>query len=148
MNPANHFSVALLRSPLYRLAGKATILITYKGRRSGRHYSVPVQYAAGPDRCMVVLVGRPDAKNWWRNFRRRRPVTVRSKGRDVEGNAHIVDSDPDLLYELLQIYVAAFPKTLGDGRPAMLRKPLRSTEDELRTAAADKTFVVIEPDSA
>jgi len=41
----NLFVIGLLRSPLHRLASGSLLLITYRGRRSGRRFTIPVIYA-------------------------------------------------------------------------------------------------------
>ena len=42
----NPFMVWLLRSPLHKLASKNTLLITFTGRKSGKKYTTPVNYAS------------------------------------------------------------------------------------------------------
>ena len=42
-------------------------MVTYTGRRSGRSFSIPVSYRRSGD-DVVIGVGMPDAKSWWRNF--------------------------------------------------------------------------------
>ncbi|OBH53553.1 hypothetical protein A5686_09000 [Mycobacterium sp. E2479] len=50
-----------------RLIKRNITMLTYQGRRSGRTYSIPVAYRrAGGD--IVISVGMPEAKTWWRNF--------------------------------------------------------------------------------
>ena len=44
-----------------------------RGRRTGRHYRFPVEYAADGD-ALVVVPGHPEAKTWWRNLDTRTPV--------------------------------------------------------------------------
>ena len=56
----------LLRSPLRRLVGSGLLLLTYRGRRSGRIYTTPVEFVGGGD-CLLVLVAHPERKQWWRN---------------------------------------------------------------------------------
>ena len=44
----NSFVLAVLRSPAHRLLSGMAVELRYTGRRSGRRYVLPVQYAAGP----------------------------------------------------------------------------------------------------
>jgi hypothetical protein len=42
---SNLFVIGLLRSPLHRLADGSLLLLTYRGRQSGRRFTIPVMYA-------------------------------------------------------------------------------------------------------
>lgn len=84
---ANGSGKWLLRSPLHGVMSGSVMLITVTGRRTGRAYTTPVNYARDGDELTVVSVlGR----TWWRNVRGGAPVTVRIKGRDLAGDAHVV----------------------------------------------------------
>src|ERR1700742_1505999 len=62
-------------------------MVTYTGRRSGRSFSIPVSYRRSGD-DVVIGVGMPDAKSWWRNFLGEGgPVQLRIKGTDHDGHA-------------------------------------------------------------
>lgn len=77
---------ALLRSPLHRLVSDRVALITITGRRTGRRFTIPVEYAQEGDE-VTIGVGWPERKVWWRNLREPAPVTVRLHGRDYAGSA-------------------------------------------------------------
>lgn len=82
---------ALLRSPAHGLLSGRVLLISYTGRRSGRSFALPVQYVREGDE-VVVTVGWPERKTWWRNFSDApRPVVLRLAGRDVQGTARAVE---------------------------------------------------------
>ncbi len=84
---------ALLRSPAHRLLSGRVLLITYDGRRSGRTFTLPVQYVRdGAD--VVITVGWPEHKSWWRNFEGDgADVVLRIAGADVRGRARAVVED-------------------------------------------------------
>jgi hypothetical protein len=91
----NRVVLAMLRSPLHRLLDPGMCELRYRGRRSGRSVSLPVMYAAGDNRT-VVLVGDAPDKRWWRNFTTPAPVDVRRAGRTCHGTGRIVPADhPD-----------------------------------------------------
>jgi deazaflavin-dependent oxidoreductase (nitroreductase family) len=70
------------------------IELRYTGRRSGRQYVLPVQYAQAGAR-LVVAPQHPESATWWRNFRTAQPVTVQLKGRLQKASARVVEpSDP------------------------------------------------------
>ena len=59
---------AVANSPLLgRLVNRNIAMLTYSGRRSGRTFSIPVAYRRAGDE-VVIGVGMPEAKTWWRNF--------------------------------------------------------------------------------
>lgn len=66
-----------------RGAGDRLITVYLVGRKSGRHYSVPVPYTRHEG---ILLIGTPFA--WGRNLRTGEPVHIRFKGKrrpaDVE----------------------------------------------------------------
>src|SRR5215213_6396289 len=68
--------LALLRSPARRVLGGMVLELRYTGRRTGREYTLPVEYARTAD-GVVVRPQHPDGTAWWRNFRTAAPVTVR-----------------------------------------------------------------------
>ncbi len=119
MGLTNAVVAAVLRSPAHRLLSGSTDLLAYEGRRSGQRIVLPTQYArCGDD--LVVLVGRPETKRWWRNFTDPWDVDVLVAGewRAMTGEAF---SGADLSHvadPLLAAYLKRLPraaKTLGPG---------------------------------
>lgn len=111
MGFANAVVGAVLRSPVHGMLSGSTALVRYTGRRSGRQVVTPVQYAPlGDD--VVILVGRPETKTWWRNFRHDRAleVLVRREWLPMVGRAVAGADDPDAMTPLLDAYLARFPK--------------------------------------
>jgi len=64
--------------------------LRYTGRRSGRQYVLPVQYARVGSR-LVVAPQAAESKTWWRNFRTPQPVSVRLRGRLRAGTARVLE---------------------------------------------------------
>jgi len=46
-----------------------TVAVRYTGVKSGTEFTLPARYASNDDNDRVIMVGRPDKKTWWRNFR-------------------------------------------------------------------------------
>jgi hypothetical protein len=82
MTVANIFVRALLRSPLHGLMSKTLLLLTYTGRKSGKHYQLPVGYRRD-GRIVTLVAGNP----WWVNVRGGAPVTLRLAGAELRGFA-------------------------------------------------------------
>jgi deazaflavin-dependent oxidoreductase (nitroreductase family) len=99
----NLFVIVLLRSPLHRLLSRSLVLVTYRGRRSGRSFTVPVMYAESTGE-LIVLVGHPERKSWWRNLREGAPVELRLRGRRLHGTATVTDA------EAAAPYIARYPR--------------------------------------
>ena len=83
----------VLRSPLHRTMSRSLLLLTYRGRRTGKEYTIPVGYARYRQDELVVIAGRPGGKTWWTNMRGSLPVRVRLAGKDIAGEARLVTGD-------------------------------------------------------
>lgn len=97
----NLFVIGLLRSPFHRLASGSLLLITYRGRRSGRRFTIPVMYAER-EGTLTIFVGHPERKTWWRNLRDGAEVEVRLRGRRLRGQATVVAAG--------ETYLARYPR--------------------------------------
>jgi hypothetical protein len=109
----------LLRSPLHGLLSGAVDLIRYEGRHSGRTITTPTQYARLGDE-VVIMVGHPERKTWWRNFETGRDleVLVRRTWLPLRGRVVRGAEEPAVAARLLDAYLARFPRAaraLGDG---------------------------------
>ena len=106
----NAVVLAVLRSRAHRLLSGSAIELRYSGRRSGRRYVLPAQYAGAGDH-LVVRPQRWQHSTWWRNFRTPQPVTVRLAGRLHEGTARVVDPGDPQWQSTRQTYAARWPRS-------------------------------------
>jgi hypothetical protein len=88
MGIVNRVVAWLLRSPLHRVLSGGVPLVTVTGRRSGRRYTTPAQYARHRD--ALYLASRTE-RRWWRNLRGGAPVQLRLRGRDVRGRGEVIE---------------------------------------------------------
>jgi deazaflavin-dependent oxidoreductase (nitroreductase family) len=73
---ANWLVKGLLRTPLLcRVVGSRLLTLYIVGRKSGRHYTIPVAYTRHDG---MLFIGTPFA--WGRNLRTGEPVDIRLKG--------------------------------------------------------------------
>ncbi len=110
----NRLLSLLLRSPFHRLFSKSMDLVRFTGRRTGRMITTPTQYAdRGED--LVILVGRPDRKAWWRNFESDHDVDVLRRGKWTKMTARAVvgRDEPATIEPLLATYGTRFPRALA-----------------------------------
>lgn len=121
--PAMNWMMATtLRLPLlHRLVSKMLLLIAFTGRKSGKHYVIPVGYHRNGN--MITILTKHFRK-WWHNFESHAPVVVRIEGRNYTGQAaaltdtatmipiiaHLVEANPGEA-EIYQI------KLLDNGKP-------------------------------
>ena len=97
----NFFVVGPLRSRLHRLASGSILSLTYRGRRSGRRFTIPVMYAER-EGTLTIFVGHSERKTWGRNLRDGAEVEVRLRGRPLRGQATFVAAD--------QTYLQRYPR--------------------------------------
>ena len=108
---ANPAVRAILGSPAHRLLSGALVVLVYRGRRSGRTFRIPVQYAELPGERIVALAVGPERKLWWRSFADPAPATlvVRRNERSVTGRL----LDGEARRTALRAYLARFPRAAG-----------------------------------
>lgn len=86
---ANRIVRGLLRTPLVcRLAGNRLMTVYVVGRKSGRHYTIPVAYTRHDG---SLLIGTPFA--WGRNLRTGEPVDIRLKGKRRPAEVHVLTDE-------------------------------------------------------
>ncbi len=86
---ANPIVRATLSSPAHRPLSGVLLVLSYKGRQSGRAHSLPLQYARYGDK-LVVMSGTASQKAWWRNFREPARVAVTLGGKQRPWTAHVL----------------------------------------------------------
>jgi hypothetical protein len=135
MAGANAVVEAVLKSPLHRVMSGKLLLIRYHGQRSGTEYTLPVQYA-DTHHGVLVMVGKPATKTWWRNFTTMGQAQVLLAGKWVPMTAHALvgSEDPEAVTPLLRSYAARYPKVVNslDG-------------DTLEARVADAVVVWLRP---
>ena len=131
---ANDFVVALLRSPLHVLMGD-TVLLTVRGCRTGRLFTVPVNYYRDGNELWIVSTRK---RTWWRNLKGGAEVSLRLRGRDWRGMADVILDRQAVALRICE-YVRRLPlsaRSLGvgiqDGAPV---------PDDTNRAAEKRLFV-------
>jgi deazaflavin-dependent oxidoreductase (nitroreductase family) len=124
---SNIFVKPLLRSPLHWLVSSEFMLITFTGRKSGKTYSTPVQFKPNGDAVIFVTGKR---RRWWRNLQDGATVTVRIKGRDIEGVPEIVEDRASIEQALMRMSSRVSPEQIAQlvPRTVLVRIYLRQTE--------------------
>ena len=131
----------ILRSPFHRLLSGVIVLITYQGRKSGKTYTLPVQYVQA-DKQIYILPGAPEQKTWWRNLRGGAPVHLRLCGQDLSAQAEVLagEANGDEIGKILDSYLRRFPAAAQMHQ--VRRTPAGNFEAADLQAAARQTIVV------
>ncbi|WP_433520212.1 hypothetical protein ACQPZ2_22290 [Nocardia pseudovaccinii] len=131
--------LSALHSPLVNGLRHNLCELRYQARRSGRPIALPVSYAR-MDHTVIVRVGRPESKTWWRNFRTPRPLSIWLDGQWYRGTGHVTQLDSLEREEAAAIYQAAFPRAeVSTTDPIVVielsgtREPMVGAISELRT---------------
>ena len=105
MSVANTVVETILRSPAHPILSKSMVLIRYIGNRSGDEHTLPVQYA-DTHHGLVVVVGTPETKSWWRNFIEMGQAKVLLRGECTAMTAHALRGadDPAAVTQLPRSY--------------------------------------------
>ncbi len=124
---------ALLHSPLHGPISRHFMTITFTGRKSGRVYTVPVEYFYDGD-TLMCFTSRD--RVWWKNLRGGAPITAHVRGRELQGTAEAITGDVAAFEAALRAYLRKYPgrakyfdvRMDADGGP--------NPEDVARAAAA------------
>lgn len=104
----NPMLLALLASPLHGVLSRRLLALTYRGRKSGKPYTIPLAY--------VEQAGQPylftrEHTAWWKSAIAADDVTLVWRGRRVRGTAvRCAATDPDAETAFAR-FLAAFPGT-------------------------------------
>jgi len=96
----------MLSSPFHGSVSKNTMLITFKGRKSEKQYTIPVNYVRDGNLFLVTSYRR---RKWWRNLVDGAPVTLRVQRQDLNGMGEAITDEADVANNLL-IYLQNAPK--------------------------------------
>jgi F420H(2)-dependent quinone reductase len=89
----NRVMRGVLRTPLLaQLAGRRLVTLYVVGRKSGRHYDIPVAYTRHQG---DLLVGTPFG--WSRNLRTGEPIEIRLNGRRRPADVQVIADEPGVV---------------------------------------------------
>lgn len=100
----------VLRSPLHGMMSKSLMLITYKGEKSGKEYTLPVSFLESGG-SVYVIPGSPEKKVWWHNIHVNTAVELTLHGRKVTAKATRLNPDADLksINRILELFIRRNP---------------------------------------
>ncbi len=90
----------VLLSPLHRLVSKNLLLVTFKGRKSGKMFTAPVGYTLEGNTVTIFT-----DHQWYKNLQNNAPVLLRIQGKSYRGTAHVVENDKGVVEKGLTEFV-------------------------------------------
>ncbi len=96
----NPIVAAILRSPLHSWISGSVMLVNYTGRKSGKSYTLPVNYLRDSDN-LITLSSRE--RVWWRNLLDGGQVNLRLQGRVAAALPQVLRTDGEVASALAQV---------------------------------------------
>jgi deazaflavin-dependent oxidoreductase (nitroreductase family) len=131
----NRTMKVILRSPAHAMVSKTILLITFTGRKSGKNYTTPVSYSQNGDQVSIFTHA-----NWWKNLRNGSPVTVRIRGRELQGLAETVAEDKQAVAAGLRAHLRKVP---SDARYYGVTFDEQNNPDPVEVEQAAQTVVMV-----
>lgn len=107
-NPLVRF---VLHSPLHPVISKGILLLSFTGRKSGKPYSTPINYAREGNEITLIT---KRSRAWWKNFQSSMPVTVLVQGQEQGGTAEAVTPDDQTIITELQKVYSGMPRSFAE----------------------------------
>jgi deazaflavin-dependent oxidoreductase (nitroreductase family) len=99
----------LLKSPLHGLISGNTMIVHFKGCKSGKAYHVPVGYLSQNNALLTVSYRE---RTWWRNLCGGAAVTVLLKGKLLPAHAQVIEDDSGVA-DGLRAFIRENPRFAG-----------------------------------
>jgi len=145
-NFANPLVRLMLRSPLHGILSSALLLITYRGRKSGKEYTLPTQYARD-GRSIYIVVGAAEQKTWWRNLKDGAPVQLTLESKTLPAKATLLDHQDaaQSIAKALHLYLQRFP-ALAKSYQVRTEADGRFNTEDIQNASQSVTMMLVELD--
>jgi len=121
----------LLNSPLHGIMSGNTLIIHFKGRKSGRALSTPVSYTIDGD-CVRCFTSKSSL--WWKNVAGCDTVEVLLKGKRHGATPSIETEDAELIAEQLTRFLRRVPRDAKFSGVALDKSGEPNREDILKVA--------------
>ena len=89
----NKIIVPILKSPLHGLLSRGTMLLTFSGRKSGKVYTIPINYVCSGEHFLST--SQRD-RTWWRNVGMGEVVSLVVKGKNVSAASYLVQTQAEV----------------------------------------------------
>ncbi|MBV7329952.1 nitroreductase family deazaflavin-dependent oxidoreductase, partial [Chloroflexi bacterium TSY] len=139
----SYMSQFFLRSRWHRIASSQIMLITVTGRKTGKQYTTPVNYAEDEEfeAGGTLSVISHKHRTWWRNLRGGQPVTIYLRGIKHAAFAEVVEEGEEVA-ELLHDHLIDVPQFAEPLDVGLDEDEVPIWEDVLESAAG-KVMVIM-----
>ncbi len=128
----------ILRSPARGKMAGMLMLLTFKGRKSGKLYTTPIGYKRTGKDMIEVFTDSP----WWVNLKGGAPVMMLINGKTIKGYAEPVDDKEQLVRSTREFLEKnGVEKAMHVG--LRLKDKRVPSEDELRVILRDRVLIPI-----
>lgn len=134
----NDFMAWVLRSPFHGMLSGGMLLVTVTGRKTGKAYTLPVEYMEDDDSLWVMSKLN---RRWWRNLEGEATVSLVLRRKVLQGVGRL-HTDPSVVQSRLAAYLRHMPmsaKALGVRMENKIPNP-----EDLARVASDLVFIQIE----
>lgn len=134
----NSFMAWVLRSPFHGMLSNGMMLVTVTGRKTGKAYTLPVEYVQENDSLWVMSKRN---RRWWRNLEGEATIGLVLRRKSIQGVGRL-HTDPVLVKSRLAAYLLNMPmsaKALG----VRMENKLPNSDD-LARVASDLVFIQVE----
>lgn len=134
----------ILRSKLHRWMSATLLLITYRGRKSGREFTLPVNYAR-QGQTLYIIPGAAKKKTWWRNLRGGAAVQLVLEGKKVNGRARLLEGEAEAGARLdaTWLYLERYP-SLARTHGIRVREDGRFDPEDVRRESRSQVMVRVD----
>lgn len=130
--------IFVLRRQWVKPFNKQVMIITTTGRKSGKHFTVPISYVRDGSTLYGFTIG--GTSNWYKNALTATPVTLEVQGKKITAKAEPVQSQSDL-ENVIKIYQRDQPSTF----PRFFKVPADAPMEDLLKIADRIKFVRFNP---
>ena len=137
---SNAMVSTLLHIPiLHRVISNQILLISFIGRKSGKHYTIPVGYIRDGQTVRILTKW---FRGWWRNFQVAAPVELLIEGKHYLGTAKALTDEASNIATLTNV-IKKYPY-YADFYGIRLTAPNQADMDDVRHVAPKVVVLQIE----
>ena len=96
---ANVIATTILRSPWHRMRSDRLLLLTFRGRTSGKEFTTPMRYVQEGETLRLLVVRSP----WWKNLVEEATVHVLLRGEMRTGTAEVLPEEDGVVMVRVQL---------------------------------------------
>jgi hypothetical protein len=135
----NRFMAWVIRSPFGRMMGEGMVVITVRGRKTGREISTPINVTREGDTFTVVSSRE---RTWWRNLRDGAQATLQMGGKVIHVVGNVFETDSEVAAQL-GIFLHAHP-TFAKFYKVRINLDGQPEEDDLARVAPGRVVIKLQ----